>query len=203
MKLFLLSNNLTDTTRQEFKKFLTKEKVKKALFIIAAAVPYGLEERPEWLTKSVNEISGFVDSYDEVTLEEGAHIPDSLDEYDLVFVSGGNLFYLAYRLVETGFDELLKDYTNTGGLYSGSSAGALILMNDIYEFAIADDSSIVPKIYPGLGLINEAIIPHADNKGYKGIMLDISKKYQDKGLEIITLNDEQVYVVDGLEKRII
>ena len=203
MKLFLISNNLTNATKDEFRNFLGKPKATKALFVITAAVPYGLDEKPEWLTRSIDEISEFTELYDEVTLEEGTLTPKSLDEYDLVFVSGGNSFYLAYRLAETGFGELLKDYIERGGLYSGGSAGASILMNDIFEFATADDPSQAPKIYPGLGLLDEAIIPHADNKRYRGVMLDITKKYQEKGLEVITLNDDQVYIVDGLEKRIL
>lgn len=202
MKLFLLSNNLTEKTSDELKNFLG-DKNAKALFVTTAAVPYGLEDKPEWLTRSIDEISPFVDSYDEISLEEDTHIPKSLGEYDFVFVLGGNSFYLAYRLNETGFGATLKNYIKNDGLYLGSSAGSLILMDDISEFAIADDPSKAPEIHSGLNLIEEAIIPHVDNDRYKDIMATIKNNYSKKQLEVVSLNDDQAFLVDGNLKKII
>src|SRR3989344_4588071 len=107
MKAFLYSHYLEQKHFEAFKEMLGVQKVSKALFIIAAAVPYGLAPRPTWLEESLRDIKQFTESVDEMSLEETGNLED-LNQYGFVFVSGGNVFYLAYRLAETGFDKLLK-----------------------------------------------------------------------------------------------
>jgi len=60
----------------------------------------------------------------------------------------------------------------------------------------------------GLGLqvaklYKEAVIPHADHEKYKEVMESIAKEYRKDGLRVISLNDNQVYMIDGDISKII
>lgn len=196
MRAFLTSGRLTSSQAEKFKELIGTPTVKRALFITTAAVPYGLAPKPKWLEDSLVDMGQFVEAIDETTLEEGSFIPDDLSQYGFIFVSGGNSFYLAYRLHKTAFSSKIKDFIARHGVYSGSSAGALILMDDIAHFASADDPTAAPKIYPGLSLVKFAVVPHADSPKYMPIMNGIANSYRSDGKELFLLRDDQVLVIN-------
>jgi dipeptidase E len=204
MKVFLASSpSLSEVQTSELLQLVGKEKADKVLVITTAVVPYGLDPRPEWVDKQLEPLKEICNELVETTLEDGDLTPESLEEYDFVFVSGGNTFYLAYRLQETGWDKKLTEYIEAGGVYAGSSAGSIILMDNIEHFSPADDPAKAPKICPGLSLIKEAVIPHADSEKYAELMGGISDNYRKDGYEVIALNDDQVFVIDGAENKIV
>lgn len=88
-------------------------------------------------------------------------------------------------------------------MYAGSSAGSIILMDTIEHFAPVDDPTKAPRICKGLGVIKEAVIPHADHEDYKEQMAAIANTYRADGLDVISLNDDQVYLIDGDSSKII
>lgn len=204
MKAFLASSpNLNKTQTDELLRLIGKEKADKVLVITAAVVPYGLNPRPDWVDKQLEPLQEICNELVETTLEDGDFVPEELDGYDFVFVSGGNTFYLAYRLQVTGWDKKLIEYINNGGVYSGSSAGSIVLMDNIEHFSPADDPSKAPKVCSGLSLIKEAIIPHVDSEKYGELMQGIADNYCNDDYEVISLNDGQVFVIDGEEKKIV
>ncbi len=203
MKAFLLSHNIGQKHIDLFKKIIGQPKVSKALFITTAAVPYGFDPKPEWLSESLESMSQFAETVDETSLEAGEYMPNDLSQYDFIFVSGGNTFYLAYRLAKIGLDKKIKEYINNEGVFSGSSAGSIILMDSIEHFAPADDPSKAPKIYSGLGLIDFAVIPHAKSEKYGLVMDKIAEKYKAEGIDVIPIDDNQVLVINNGNKEII
>ncbi|MDO8505661.1 MAG: Type 1 glutamine amidotransferase-like domain-containing protein [bacterium] len=203
MKIFLLSNNLSLSHVDPFQKLIGKLKVERALFISAAAVPYGLDPKPDWVAESLDKVKQFAEKVDETSLETYSYIPEDLSRYGFIFVSGGNTFYLAYRLAETGFDIKIKQYIDAGGVYSGSSAGAIILMDNIELFALADNPDAAPQKHPGLGVLDFALIPHIDNEKYGHVMKEVAKTYQEMGLEVVVLKDNQALLIDGQSKEVI
>jgi dipeptidase E len=50
----------------------------------------------------------------------------TLDQADIIFVGGGNTFYLLDEANKSGFTELVPSYTKKGIIYVGSSAGSYI-----------------------------------------------------------------------------
>lgn len=203
MKLVLISSDVGPKHFFRFQRMLGKPKADKALFISAAAVPYGLEPKPDWLNKSLETVKLVADHVDETSLEDDAFVPEDLSSYDFIFVAGGNTFYLAYRLAKTGLDEMIKKYIADGKVYAGSSAGAIILMDSIEEFASADDPEKAPEKHRGLGVIDFAIIPHMNDEKYGPIMKQVAEDYQSKDYETVTLDDGQVLFVEDLEKEVI
>ncbi len=204
MKAFLASSpNLNKAQTDELLRLIGKEKADRALVITAAVVPYGLNPRPDWVDKQLEPLQKICNELVETTLEDGDFVPEDVDGYDFVFVSGGNTFYLAYRLQETEWGQKLTEYINNGGVYSGSSAGSIVLMDNIEHFSPADDPAKAPRVCSGLSLIKEAIIPHADSEKYGELMRGIADSYRDDGYEIISLDDDKVFVIDGEEKKIV
>src|SRR3989338_1712183 len=50
-------------------------------------------------------------------------VKEALAKAHIVFVSGGNTFYLLDQARKSGFTELLPEFIEKGGVYVGSSAG--------------------------------------------------------------------------------
>ncbi len=53
-------------------------------------------------------------------------VKEILDQADLIFVGGGNTFYLLDECNKSGFAKLVPDYVNNGVIYVGGSAGSYI-----------------------------------------------------------------------------
>lgn len=100
-------------------------------------------------------------------------------------------------------DVALRAYLENGGVYAGSSAGSIIFMDSIEHFAPADDPSAAPKVYPGLGFIDGALIPHADSVKHGALMKSIASKYEHEGRIVTLLNDHQALYIDEKEFRVI
>jgi len=204
MKLFLSSSpDISSEQLAELLQLVGKEKADKALVITTAVVPCGLDLKPEWVNRAIEPLRAITNEIDETSLEEGDLIPKDLSQYDFVFVTGGNVFYLACRLEETGFGGLLRQYVESGGVYAGSSAGSAILMSDLQHFATADDSTKAPRLCEGLGILKEAIVFHANHEKYAPIMSDIAASYEQDGLKVVKINDGEVLIVENKNKRFI
>jgi dipeptidase E len=119
----------------------------------------------------------------------------------VIFVAGGNTFYLLQEAKKSGFDTLVIDFVKKGGTYIGSSAGSVLVGKSVELVKSLDDPTQAPELvsYDGIGLIPEVVLPHAGNpkyaEKYHKILATYGKKYK-----IIQLTDTQVYVVDGKSK---
>ena len=51
----------------------------------------------------------------------------NINEFDVMYMMGGNTFYLLNIIRKTGFDKNIKEFINSGKIYVGSSAGSEIL----------------------------------------------------------------------------
>ncbi len=83
------------------------------------------------------------------------------------YVIGGNTFVLRKAMFLSGFDEILKEFSdNPNYLYAGYSAGVCLLSKRLEAVAIMDEPDLdpyesdLPPIYDGIGFFDEAIIPH-------------------------------------------
>jgi dipeptidase E len=85
-----------------------------------------------------------------------------LDQTDVVFVAGGNTFFLLQEMRKGGFAELIHDYIHKGMIYIGSSAGSVVAGPTVRLVNGLDDPTDAPELqdFAGLGLIDIAILPH-------------------------------------------
>jgi len=49
---------------------------------------------------------------------------DAFSNYDVIYVCGGNTYYLLKMIYQSGFDEAIKNFS---GLYVGVSAGSIVV----------------------------------------------------------------------------
>lgn len=87
-----------------------------------------------------------------------------MDNYDVMYMMGGNTFYLLDIIRKTKFDKDIKKFIDSGKVYVGSSAGSEILGNSI-DIAIGYDGNNVNMTdFTGLKIIDGLIIPHCNRK---------------------------------------
>ncbi len=113
---------------------------------------------------------------------------------DIVYVGGGNTFYLLNAMNKCGFGDALASQPRLP--YVGSSAGAVIAGSDISFVARIDEPEKVPGLLStkGLGLIPLWPLPHANHESFRDGVAEIVREYGDA---VHPFNDEQIIVVEG------
>ena len=125
-------------------------------------------------------------------------LTEILDEVDLVYVAGGNTYYLLEQMRNTGFDAVLAKFMERGGLYVGASAGALIAGPDIEPCSSLDDPKYGPSLTStkGLGLIDIVPMPHYDMSERNSVIDTIIAQYKDT-YTVVPITDDEAIVSDG------
>lgn len=121
-----------------------------------------------------------------------------LEAADIIYVSGGNTFYLLQELRRTGTDELLVREIDKGKLYVGESAGAIVVAPDIGYSAAMDSVEKAPGLddYTGLGLVDFFVVPHCGNWEMGKAAEEILAAHAD-GLPLRAIDDNQAILVRG------
>ena len=132
MRVLLTSAGLeTEEIKECFINMAAKKMaLVKALFIPTAAIDAGAIEV---LPKCMNDLlkCGILDKNINVyDLHAGMEI-EELQQYDVVYLCGGNTHYLLERINDTKFNKSLMEYINSNGLVIGVSAGSLIFSNNL------------------------------------------------------------------------
>ena len=132
MRVLLTSAGLeTEEIKERFVDMAGKDmSLIKALFIPTAAIDAGAIEV---LPKCMNDLlkCGILDkNIDVYDLHDGMEF-EKLQQYDVVYLCGGNTNYLLERINDTGFNKSLMEYINGNGLVIGVSAGSLIFSNNL------------------------------------------------------------------------
>ena len=95
--------------------------------------------------------------------------PKYLDDCDLsqfggIYVEGGNTFRLLAALKEHGGDKKIRDYLLAGGVYFGTSAGAIIGGCDIMPIIYMDENAVFLEDTQGLDMIGGwSTVAHYNN----------------------------------------
>ena len=122
------------------------------------------------------------------SLEELAEI---LRPMDIIFVAGGNTFYLLQKAKESGFDKVVQNLQNTDKIYIGSSAGSILACKDIEYISPMDEPEKVPdlKEHSAIGLFPKPLIVHADKEKYQPAIQEI--KAAKNSIEFLEICDNQ------------
>jgi len=118
-----------------------------------------------------------------------------LKDKDIIFVAGGNTFYLLKAVKVSGFDIVVKELIKRGVVYAGSSAGAYICCPTIEmaDWKHADLNNCGLKNLKAMSLVPFLLSVHYEPKYKKAVQEGIkSTKYPVK-----ILTDEQALYVDG------
>lgn len=131
-------------------------------------------------------------------------IVNSLTKNDIIFIGGGNTFFLLQELRRSGADKILVQEVNKGKLYIGESAGAVIACPDIGYCSGMDSPEKAPELtdYTGLGLVDFYIVPHIGNKEMGEAAEKAVEEYNSK-LDLKIITDRQIIQVDGENLKIL
>ncbi len=133
----------------------------------------------------------------EVTLSNYEQIKSDVEGCEVIFVAGGNTFYLLQESIKSSFDLVLKGLADRNKIYVGSSAGAVLVGPDISLVGSFDDPSKAPELkdYTGLHLIDFVVLPHYGKPKYEERYQDIIKRATVKGVKTKLLRDDEYVVV--------
>ena len=197
LKNIILTSSLYESI-ELVKKFLDKNtESKKILFIPTAA---NVEEYKKYmhLTQKAFEDFGYeVENFDvSVFSEEIAK--EKLSEAKIVFISGGNTFYLLQELKRKNLITYLKERIENGLLYIGESAGSVIAAPDIEYASVIDDKTVATELddYAGLNLIDFYIVPHFEEEPFVESSRKTVELYKDK-LDLKLINNKEAILVEN------
>ncbi len=151
--------------------------------------------------------NGFVTFDYTITDKVLAQIKADLADIDILYISGGNEFYLKEKINESGFGSFVKDFVDKGGLYIGTSCGSIIVGNDMSALQKLSDLDKLSKPIDckGLGLVNFTILPHWGSSDFRDRWL--SKESFDvmfnPSTPLIALNNYQYIEMQGDSWQII
>ena len=180
------------------KKFLDKNtESKKILFIPTAA---NVEEYKKYmhLTQKAFEDFGYeVENFD-VSIFSEEIAKEKLSEAKIVFISGGNTFYLLQELKRKNLIPYLKERIENGLLYIGESAGSVIAAPDIEYASIVDDKTFATELddYTGLNLVDFYIVPHFEEEPFVESSRNTVELYKDK-LDLKLINNKEAILVEN------
>ncbi len=127
---------------------------------------------------------------------------NELEKINVIYVCGGNTFYLLYKVRESGFDKKIKEMVDKEIVYCGASAGSVLAGPDIEisgRDELWDKNDVGLKDLSGLNLTNHIISPHYIDDEEKVI----SKYEKETGKKVTRLTDKQALLIEGNEAKII
>jgi dipeptidase E len=169
----------------------------KLAFIPTAADPYLGQDMP-WMTADHDKLISMGFSVTDYDLKN-KNIDDlrkDLAAYQVIFVAGGNTFYLLNEVRKSGFDIVIKELMDAGVVYIGASAGSMIMGPDLNHLMTVDHPEIVKELtdYTCLNITKERILPHFGKDKYALRHAQIIAEWGDK---VLPLRDDQALVVNG------
>lgn len=202
MKLFLAS--LASTTLDLAIPLLPSPPSNLKLAFIPTAVDPYIGSDISWFTADHDKLvdMGFnVTDYD-IKNKNTKTLRNELSKYDVIFVAGGNSFYLLNEIKKSGFDIVIEELINHGIVYIGASAGSCIISPSIAHLTSLDHPEKAPQLtdFSALDFYPKLIVPHFGREKYKARHEQIKKEYGD---EVVFLRDDQAVIVNDGKTNIV
>jgi dipeptidase E len=154
MKLLLSGGGNPDKVKpldELFKKEVNKDA--KVLYIPIAWVKGPYQGCLDWF-KSI-----YGDHFNNITMAEDLSNID-LDNYDAIFIGGGNTYKLLKHIKETKFDEKLIKFVKDNKFVYGGSAGAIIFGKTMKTANHLDPNDVGLVDLNALNIVDKDIWPH-------------------------------------------
>lgn len=214
MKLLLTSNGLAnDSIKNSLEELVGKRRKEiKIAFIPTAAfcTDETKHEKHDWLANDIYEVKEFSEHFRIVSLADISReeMMSSLEYADVIFVGGGNAFYLSYWMEKLGLFTELPKLLKTR-VYAGISAGTMIATQSLRTASQAINApelfnqgkieSFAPDVRAGIKtakLADVLIRPHYGRRDFKPGYIDEIKA--DVNFPLYALDDQSALkIVDG------
>jgi dipeptidase E len=203
MKLFLTSAGLPKETRKYFLELLGKNPHD----CTAAFIPTAADMMPKkysWiLDSSKKELTDIgIKTFDiDLKKETKISLRQKLHGSDIIYVMGGNTFYLMHWVRKSGFDGVVKELLSQK-IYLGVSAGSIIVGPEIESASWGsngDKNTVKIKDKSGLNLVPFSIYPHF-KKDDLSMLKEETKKLDNP---IVALTDKQAIIINGKSIKVV
>lgn len=201
-KLFLTS--VFAKTAKEFKKFYGETNGKSAVFIPTAANADGGGTIYVKRQRRALEKLGLNICLLDISVAESNEITAKLQNSDIIYIGGGNTFYLLQELKRSGADMIIREQIALGKAYIGESAGAVVAAPCIDYIEDMDKRDAAPNLRDcsALGLVDFYTLPHMNSFPFKKASRKIAGKYSNS-LPIKAMTNNQAICVCNNEIKII
>ena len=134
----------------------------------------------------------------ELSCSSPNEISEKIKTNDFIYVTGGNTFFLLQELKRTGADKIITGAVNSGKLYIGESAGAMITSKDIEYVKGMDSIKKAPDLadYKALALVDFCVVPHCTNSPFKSIAQKIISNYSST-LNLSPISNNEAILVNN------
>ena len=197
LKNMILTSSLYESIKL-VKKFLDKNTESKKILFIPTATNVDEYKKYIHLTQKAFEDFGYeVENFD-VSIFSEEIAKEKLSEAKIVFISGGNTFYLLQELKRKNLITYLKERIENGLLYIGESAGSVIAAPDIEYASVIDDKTVATELddYTGLNLVDFYIVPHFEEEPFVESSRNTVELYKDK-LDLKLINNKEAILVEN------
>lgn len=139
----------------------------------------------------------------EISTASADDIHAKLKGNDIIYVTGGNTFYLLQELKRTGTDKMISEEVRAGKLYIGESAGAIITAPNIEYVQGMDNAAEAPDLlnYDALGLVDFYTVPHYNDVPFAEVAHQIVAQYAPL-VPVAVISNHQAILVEGDDVRI-
>lgn len=162
--------------------------------------------RPDTLARDVADLEGLGLDVTLFDLREPGAVA-RLEDFDLLFVQGGNVFTLRRVLADTGADAaLLGVLARAAVVYAGFSAGPCVLSPDLLPLAAVDPLDGVPEpVTTGPGVLDRLFMPHVDSPGHLGTAdcTALADDLKARGVPLWRLRDGDVLMREGKRVKLL
>lgn len=197
--------------REDITKLLQKPAYDVMVAFINTAQKPELEKNPDYKSQSLQMMQdmGFNVQIIDIEGKSEHEVLKLLELNDIIFVAGGNTFYLLKAMRECNFEKVIRKLLKDGKVYIGSSAGSIVAGRTIQtsnRFGTGgsreDENFVRLKNLKGLNLVPFDIFVHYQPEDAEIIKVKIKNpKKRAKQLKILT--DGQAILVQGREVDLI
>lgn len=208
MRLFLTSKGLNNNKIEiAFIELLSKRIDSISVCIIPTAAKALKAEHPRIIEAKATFSKLGVEKVD--CLDIDVENIERLDQYDVIYIGGGDPVYLLDALRRTGADSVLAKLAEEDVLVIGVSAGSLVLGPHLHIVEWFTPHLLPDKKFnlKGLGLFDFPIMPHADREdifpGDESIENALIRFEAEFDGPVVRLKDENVLILDDENLRIL
>lgn len=206
--MIIFTSSVASVADHIYQNHLLDKRYKTVLFIDTASEPeIGKEEGDDWWLQ--NDLKGLqnqgyqVDRWS-ITDKTSDEIEAKLDEYDIIYMCGGNTIYLLQQLQQTGSFDLIKSKVLAGKPYIGTSAGSIVACTKIPAY-LEDAEGIELDDYTGFEFCDLIFVPHWGQDGFKEEYLGgrIQAAYDENEPPFLLMSDYHYALVEDGAVRVI
>lgn len=203
MKLLLTSQGIQEEIKPVFLSMLPKPAKDISVSFVTTAA-YGEDKDPSWLNIYRDQLRELgIDDIEDLDLKDKSieYLKTHVSNKDIIFVNGGNSFYLLEQVKKSGFDKLINSFKNGNKIYVGISAGSYIACPTIEQstWEHQDRNRYGLKDLTALNLIPFLITAHYV-ESYRPI---IEKAVKTTKYSVVALNDNQAILVEDNRYKLV